>query len=312
MPQCVNQERLKQMHNPLVSIIVPVYNSADSIQQCINSILSQCYKNIEVVIVDDGSTDNSPQYIQQISESDPRITSMRKDNAGAASARNSGIEIASGEYFTWVDSDDWISATRIQRFVDSLPNNADIVIEGNTNSFRSGSEAMDLFLLNHMRHTMWSTLIKAELFQNERFHNFTIGEDAEMLVRLLGKAQTVSEITTNNDYHYIYRNQSLSHSNNIGNKISWPTRASAEIDYIKTRYPEKIKLAYFDTMRGATEIYSQLHNITEQPNGAELNALIQQLRSIMMRGLRNLPYSKLDIRDYKQVLKTIYSLVSHQ
>lgn len=300
------------MHNPLVSIIVPVYNSGDSIHQCISSILSQSYKNIEVVIVDDGSTDNSPEYIQQMTESDSRITSMRKNNAGAASARNSGIEIASGEYFTWVDSDDWISETRIQRFVDSLSDNADIVIEGNHNAFRTGSEAMDLFLLNRMRHTMWSTLIKAELFQNERFRNFTIGEDAEMLVRLLGKARTVSEISTMNDYHYAYRNQSLSHSNNIGNKISWPTRASAEIDYIRMMHPEKISLAYFDTMRGATEILSQLRNTTEQQSEEELKTLVQQLQSIMIRGLKNLPYSKLGIRDYKQVLKTMYSLLSHQ
>lgn len=92
----------------MVSVIVPVYNSEKYLKRCINSILNQTYFDIEVILVDDGSTDSSQSVCKRLAKKDTRIKYYRKENEGAAIARNYGIEKATGKYITFVDSDDWI------------------------------------------------------------------------------------------------------------------------------------------------------------------------------------------------------------
>lgn len=100
--------------NVLISIIVPAYNVEKYVEQCIISILEQSYSNIEVIIVNDGSTDNTGQIIDKISESDSRVRVLHKKNGGVSAARNSGIEMAKGEYLVFVDGDDYISQDYVE------------------------------------------------------------------------------------------------------------------------------------------------------------------------------------------------------
>ncbi|MGG0739342.1 glycosyltransferase family 2 protein [Niallia taxi] len=92
----------------LISIIIPVFNGQDTIEKCIATIISQSYRNIEVIIINDGSTDNSGAILKKISEQDSRIKVVNKENEGVSVARNNGIEIANGKYLTFVDIDDWL------------------------------------------------------------------------------------------------------------------------------------------------------------------------------------------------------------
>jgi glycosyltransferase involved in cell wall biosynthesis len=101
----------------LVSIIVPVYNVENYIEKCISSICEQNYASIEIIIVDDGSPDNSPAIIDRLSKDDSRITVIHKQNGGVSSARNAGLKIAKGEYVTFVDGDDWIDKDYISYFM---------------------------------------------------------------------------------------------------------------------------------------------------------------------------------------------------
>ncbi len=113
----------------LISVIVPVYNVEDYLEECINSILSQTYTNLEILIVDDGSTDNSLAILQDFSQRDSRITIFTKENGGLSSARNRAIDEAKGEYFTFIDSDDYIEENYIEYLMKSLiDNEADISI----------------------------------------------------------------------------------------------------------------------------------------------------------------------------------------
>ena len=96
------------MSNDLISVIVPVYNVEEYLDECIKSITEQTYKNIEIILVDDGSTDNSGSICDKWQSRDNRIRVIHRDNGGASSARNSGIKIAVGRYIAYVDSDDWI------------------------------------------------------------------------------------------------------------------------------------------------------------------------------------------------------------
>ena len=102
--------------NPLISIIVPVYNNADHIRDCIRSLKAQSYENLELIFVNDGSTDDS----QKILEQEDGIRVITKENGGAASARNRGIDEAKGEYITFVDADDYISSDYVKKLYDLI------------------------------------------------------------------------------------------------------------------------------------------------------------------------------------------------
>lgn len=97
-------------NTPLLSVIVPVYNVEDYVGRCVDSILNQTYRNLEVILVDDGATDSSGAICDAFQEKDSRVRVIHKENGGLSSARNTGLEAATGEYITFVDSDDWIEA----------------------------------------------------------------------------------------------------------------------------------------------------------------------------------------------------------
>ncbi|MDO5852425.1 MAG: glycosyltransferase family 2 protein [Methanobacteriaceae archaeon] len=108
------------MINKKVSIIIPVYNSQETISRCLDTILNQTYKNIEIVIVDDGSTDESYSLIKLKINNDPRIKLIKKKNTGVSDSRNYALQIVTGEYITFVDSDDWIELNLIEKMVETL------------------------------------------------------------------------------------------------------------------------------------------------------------------------------------------------
>ncbi len=119
------------MDKGLVSVIVPVYNVKAYLEKCINSILNQTYENLEVLIVDDGSTDGSSDICDQFLEKDKRVFVIHKENGGVVSARQAGIERAKGEYAIAIDSDDWIEPMMISElYTLAVENDADIISSG--------------------------------------------------------------------------------------------------------------------------------------------------------------------------------------
>src|SRR5688500_20854 len=105
---------------PTVSIIVPVYNSALYLEACVSSILEQDYENIEVLLVDDGSTDDSGEICDRFAASDDRVIVLHRENGGIAAAQNTGLDAASGELVTFCDNDDLMSTHLIGRLVEIL------------------------------------------------------------------------------------------------------------------------------------------------------------------------------------------------
>ena len=95
-------------NNPKISVIVPVYKVEKYLDKCVESIVNQTYKNLEIILVDDGSPDNCPAMCDEWAEKDERIRVIHKENGGLADARNAGMDIATGDYIGFVDSDDWI------------------------------------------------------------------------------------------------------------------------------------------------------------------------------------------------------------
>ena len=117
------RKRLKEMletHDEKISVIVPVYNIEKYLRKCIDSILSQTYENIEVILVDDGSTDNCGAICDEYAKIDPRIIVIHKKNAGVSAARNTGIMQCIGEYVFFVDSDDYLPIDSIEKLYNSI------------------------------------------------------------------------------------------------------------------------------------------------------------------------------------------------
>ena len=112
-----------------ISIIVPVYNTEKYLGVCLDSLISQTYKDIEIICVDDGSTDNSLQILNDYAAKDSRIKILTQKNQGPSVARNLGLEKAKGEYITFVDSDDWVSIDMCEKiYSKAIDTNADLVL----------------------------------------------------------------------------------------------------------------------------------------------------------------------------------------
>ena len=114
----------------LISVIVPVYNVEQYLLRCVDSIQKQTYQNLEIILVDDGSPDHCPQLCEQIKAQDSRVKVVHKENGGLGFARNSGLDVATGEYVTFIDSDDWIAEDHL----DNLYREAKSISPGNLDS----------------------------------------------------------------------------------------------------------------------------------------------------------------------------------
>ncbi len=122
MDKCVNR-------NDLISIIVPVYNMEQYMERCVNSIINQTYSNLEIILVDDGSTDRSPAMCDEYALKDARIKVVHKANGGLSDARNAGLKVATGAYIGYVDSDDWVELSMYQKLYEAcIENDAQVAV----------------------------------------------------------------------------------------------------------------------------------------------------------------------------------------
>lgn len=117
-----------EVEEPLVSIIVPIYNREQTLERCLCSILRQTYKKIEILAVDDGSTDHTEQILEKYQKLDGRIRVFRKENSGVSESRNLGMRMARGEYIQFADSDDWLPKNATESLLEGMRMGADMVI----------------------------------------------------------------------------------------------------------------------------------------------------------------------------------------
>lgn len=205
----------------LISVIVPVYNVEKYLPQCIDSILNQTEKNLEIILVDDGSLDNSGKICDEFSKKDDRIIVIHKKNNGLSSARNAGLEIARGNYIGFVDSDDWLDKTMYEVLLKLLKeNNSDISccdffktansndsiphIDNEIINSYNNIESLNNFYNGLYTQTVvaWNKLYKRELFKDISYPVGKIHEDEGTTYKLYYKA---NKITYTNRPLYYYR-----------------------------------------------------------------------------------------------------------
>lgn len=122
-----------------ISIIIPVYNTDKYLRRCLDSISGQTFRKYEVILVDDGSADNSPAICDEYSSKDTRISVVHKANGGVSSARNTGLDIAKGKYITFIDSDDWIEADYLQELLNAADDTCELVVSGIVYNYEDGT-----------------------------------------------------------------------------------------------------------------------------------------------------------------------------
>jgi len=195
--------------NPIISIIVPVYNVEEYLQRCIDSILNQSFKNFELILVNDGSTDNSLKICKEYLLNDPRVKIINKENGGLSSARNAGINIAKGRYIGFVDSDDWINKEMYKILYELCEkNNSDIaecrytVTTGNEMNLDNSSnlitilnneEAIKSLYTNTSYGSVvsWNKLYRCELFKDIKFPEGKLNEDQFTTYKLYYKSNKI-------------------------------------------------------------------------------------------------------------------------
>lgn len=207
--------------NPLVSVIVPVYKVENFLEQCVNSIKNQTYKNLEIILVDDGSPDNCHALCDDLAKTDKRIKVFHKENGGVSSARNLGLENATGEFVAFVDSDDYLEETYYENMVKLAESDTDLVVSNITilspksKTSCNGYEAEDItFILNSLNDFMdfairgfldnpINKLFKKSLITKKFDTSLKLGEDRDFNLKYIKNIK--GKIKYSNDAGYAYR-----------------------------------------------------------------------------------------------------------
>ena len=279
---------------PKVSVIIPVYNVEKYLRKCLESIFKQTYKNIEIIVVNDGSTDGSCQVLNDLKEEDDRLIIINKKNGGLSSARNAGIEAATGEYLVFVDSDDWIDEKYIENmYVISDTYDCDIVQCGYESVFFDDSNIKEdksninrqplLYTVKEFSYTTytllswqcnlaWNKLYKKSLFQNIRFPVGKIHEDEFTIYKVVWSANRIG-VVSDKLYYYRYRSESIMHQT-----------------YSKKRLH-------------ASEAFSERELFYEAMGETELSCLTKRWHLEWIKGQKKAVYSMMDNHIKEEILR---------
>lgn len=209
---------------PKVSVIVPVYNTEKYLPRCIDSILAQTFTDFELILINDGSTDNSGAICDEYALKDSRIIVIHNENEGANAARRDGVKIANGEWITFVDSDDTIPYNSIEILINNTSDNIDIVI-GQIFKTKRCAEILSIsdyrkkLLIGKLVHPV-AKLYRQQILHDEIFNipnGISIGEDMLMNIKISFTIKQNVKIIPEIVYNYIYRVNSAinTHSNSI-------------------------------------------------------------------------------------------------
>ena len=242
----------------LISVIVPVYNVERYLKRCIESIINQTYKDLEIILVDDGSTDSSGNICDKYKKIDKRINVIHKENGGLSDARNEGLKVVTGTYIAFVDSDDYVDEQFLEKlYLAVKENNSDISIckykktikldERNTEEIQTNKysiynteEALkELLLFKKIENYVWNKLYKRELFFKLFFKVGKKMEDIGIMYKIFEKASKIVSI----DYiGYFYVQREGSTMGQVNPQLILDTRemVNERFDYINKKFPQLV------------------------------------------------------------------------
>ena len=239
----------------MISVIVPVYNVEPYLRKCLDSIINQIYRDLEIIVVDDGSTDGSGAICDEYKEKDDRIKVFHTANRGLSAARNLGLDNATGDWIGFVDSDDWIEPDMYSALIKCAEETgADLVECGCYTDFASATieraaiqgtvtdkEAVESLIRDEIRTQVWNKIWKLQLFAEIRFPEGRSFEDVATTYKLI-RGATVTGVPENL-YHWIQRESSISQSHDKQNLVDyWSAHRQRYEDLKSSVSPETVAI----------------------------------------------------------------------
>lgn len=290
------------MENSLVSVIIPVYNVEKYLKRCIDSVLNQSYKNLEIIIIDDGSKDKSSEICDNYKIKDKRVFVVNTKNKGLSEARNKGIEISKGEYISFIDSDDWVESTYIEKLMDLLLEyKVDISIcdfkkvynekiENKNYNYNekietyTNKEALDeLFKSDAPKFGVsWGKIYKRYLFDNIRFPKGRYHEDDFTTYKLFDKSTKIVSTNEKLIYYFQRKDSIMGTSYKLDKRLDVVQAFNEQREYFHEK--NYIKLKKLATVR----LFYAYFDIPEEIN--------KSLREEYMKIYQELPREEMDIK----------------
>lgn len=242
----------------LISVIVPIYNVEKYLLRCVDSIVNQTYKNLEIILVDDGSPDNCPKICDEFAYKDSRIKVIHKKNGGLSDARNAGMNIASGECIVFVDSDDYIDCDMVSKMYNVMMQDGSDVVscgvkwvnENDTLIYASKADRDEILFQNDamyeiiidgkLKQHVWNKMYKTKLIRDILFEKGKYHEDVFWSYQVFGKAKKTS-IIVDSFYCYVQRDNSI-----MGCGFSSKRLDVLEANYQRCEYVKKYFPEYYD------------------------------------------------------------------
>lgn len=243
----------------LISIIVPIYNVEKYLKKCIDSILNQTYKNLEIILVNDGSTDNSYSICNEYSKKDKRVIVVNKKNGGLSDARNHGLKVANGEYIGFVDSDDYINkhmyenlmrvmstyyvdivSCGIKKVYENDKENIEYQISHENVEIYSVEEALlSLIEEKDIKQTVWNKLYKKDVIEDIVFEVGKIHEDEYWSYQVIGNASKIAYLDTEL-YYYLQREGSIMSKPYSINRLNAIYSRKNRLSYLEDNFPNLV------------------------------------------------------------------------
>lgn len=298
------------MEKPLISVIVPVYNVSQYLRKCLDSILRQTYKNIEIILVDDGSTDDSGEICDKYAENDARIRVVHKENGGLSSARNAGIDIMQGDFVTFVDSDDWINCRMIDRMYGILLEyNADIscvsfhkVFENDEKKYAAsangkvivytGTEAVERIMYKRSIATSaWGKLYNRQDFNNIRYPAGMIFEDLATTYKIFYGKKRIA-YCNERLYYYFQRKDSIMSRKFSRKRFDRLVIGQEMMEWAKKNEPSLQKAAVSRYFTANMQLLREMPLTDEWRNN--LNEIIENVKRYRSAVIKNRKAKKID------------------
>ena len=264
------------MTNPLISVIIPVYNVEKYLDRCIESVVNQTYRNLEIILVDDGSPDRCPQICDDWSTKDPRIRVIHKANGGLSSARNTGLQNSNGEYLYFIDSDDWIELDMLQSLYDACSHN-DVLLSvcgryvhfENNNSIQidkcpAANEIMPskvfvshMLIGDHCDSCAWDKLFHKSLLVDIRFPEGRIYEDVAIMYKIALSTSCVATLSKQL-YHYFRHSGSILMSGFSERLFDYPINTRNLLSDISHNYSDLYEYACWTHINALIRVLDKL------------------------------------------------------
>lgn len=289
--------------NPLISVIVPIYNVEKYLEECLRSLINQTYKNLEIILVNDGSPDRCGEICEAFASLDNRIKVLHQSNQGVSAARNHGLQIATGTYVSFIDSDDWLSSDTYEQCLEEMRREVDIIMYGyqlvtgedvpapQTSYARlsamSNRDAIHaLSSTSAFTSSTWSRLFRREILEGMYFFSGRMGEDSTFTLEAHLRASTFVGLDI---APYYYRQHSSSATVYIGNNlIDLYLNYQELIEKVKDTHPDWVPIINATAIRWLQGHYDDIVQ----------SGLLSERYKEVFRNMRRYPFASDNFKNY--------------